>query len=205
MPQSEVLVSSAEFNLDQTLRSGRFEISEVSAYLDNLDAAGRLKAIRSLGKRAQANLFEAVRGVRKLTLNDIVPAHVKPLEEVPHEGKNSLPMFTLFAKVFTRPSEGATELWGYNRNSAFVETVVGPGYYVSYEKDGEIMIDYTRTPDGKLDAWPPILSNSARLSRFVYHGMIDVLRGVSEHVTIGRAIRNGKEADNWFVLCRTVD
>jgi hypothetical protein len=28
------------------------------------------------------------------------------------------------------------------------------------------------------------------------------MRGVSEHVSIGRAVRNGKVADNWFVLVR---
>ena len=51
----------------------------------------------------------------------------------------------------------------------------------------------------------PRRSPSSRASRFVYAGMIDMLRGVSKHVTIGRAIRNGKEADNWFLLCRSVD
>jgi hypothetical protein len=32
--------------------------------------------------------------------------------------------------------------------------------------------------------------------------MIDVMRGVSTHVSIGRARRGGKMSDNWFVLCR---
>ena len=32
--------------------------------------------------------------------------------------------------------------------------------------------------------------------------LLDALRGVSKHVSIGRAIRNGKVQDNWFVLCR---
>jgi hypothetical protein len=80
--------------------------------------------------------------------------------------------------------------------------VVGPGYYVAYASDGEVMVDYTRLPSDKLPHWPPILSNQARLSRLVYAGMVDVLRSVSSHVSIGRAIRNGKVADNWFVLCR---
>jgi hypothetical protein len=30
-----------------------------------------------------------------------------------------------------------------------------------------------------------------------------VLRGVSKPVLIGRAQANGKDLDNWFVLCRT--
>jgi hypothetical protein len=205
MPQNEAVLSGSDMNLEQQLSSGRFEIAHVASYLDGLDATARLAAVRSLGRRAQANLFEAVRGVKKLTLEDMVPARIKPLEEVPHNGKNSLAMFTLFAKVFTRPSEGAKELWGYNRSGGFVETFVGPGYYVAYEQNGEIMVDYTRLPEGKLDSWPRILSNHSRASRFVYADMIDALRGVSKHVTIGRAIRNGKEADNWFLLCRSVD
>jgi hypothetical protein len=41
----------------------------------------------------------------------------------------------------------------------------------------------------------------ARLSRFICTGR-DFMRGVSQHVTIGRATREGKPMDNWFVLCR---
>ena len=205
MPQSEVVLEGQKMNLNGELSSGRFDLNRVASFLDGADPETRLDAIRSLGGRAQANLFEAVRGVRKLSLEDIVPAHLGAKVEVPHNGKNSLPMFTHFAKVFTRPSTDSKELWGYNRNSGFIETFVGPGYYVAYEKDGEIAVDYTRLPEGKLDHWPTILSNESRASRFVYSGMVDMLRGVSRHVTIGRAIRNGKEADNWFVLCRSVD
>ena len=36
----------------------------------------------------------------------------------------------------------------------------------------------------------------------VYGGTQDVLRGVSEHVAVGRAFKGGKPMDNWFVLCR---
>jgi hypothetical protein len=205
MPQSEVALEGPKMNLNGELSSGRFELSKVASYLDGLDPETRLSEVRSIGARGQANLFEAVRGVHKLTLDYMVPKHVGARVEVPHHGKNSLPMFTLFAKVFTRPSVEAKELWGYNRNNGFIETFVGPGYYVAYEQDGEIAVDYTRLPEGKLDHWPAIIPNESRASRFVYAGMVDMLRGVSKHVTIGRAIRNGKEADNWFLLCRSVD
>ena len=80
---------------------------------------------------------------------------------------------------------------------------MGPGYYVAYEGPGdEVLIDYTRVPPTKPEHWPEIRSNKTRLSRFVYADMIDALRAVSNHVTVGRAIRNGKVMDNWFVLCR---
>jgi hypothetical protein len=36
----------------------------------------------------------------------------------------------------------------------------------------------------------------------VYADTIDALRGVSAHVSVGRAMRGGKVLDNWFVLCR---
>jgi hypothetical protein len=32
--------------------------------------------------------------------------------------------------------------------------------------------------------------------------MVDTLRRVSEHVTIGSAARGGKDLGSWFVLCR---
>jgi hypothetical protein len=190
--------------LDDLLRSGSFDIADVGRRLDQLAPAVRLAAVRSLGGRAQAELYDAAKGVRKLRLEDLVPSTVEPLQEVVHEGKNSLPAFTQFAKVFCRPRNGdARELWGYNRNPRLVEKAVGPGYYVAYEGPGdEVLVDYTRLPKGKLPDWPEIISNEERLSRFVYSGMIDALRGVSTHVSIGRAIRHGKTADNWFVLCR---
>jgi len=31
---------------------------------------------------------------------------------------------------------------------------------------------------------------------------VDRLRRVSEHVTIGSAIKNGREIGSWFLLCR---
>lgn len=204
MPQHSEVVRAASPDLDATLRSGRFDLKEIRAALDAQSHDERLRAIRSLSGKAQAQLFEAAKGVYKLTLDDIVPPTVAPMHEVPHNGKNSLALFTHFAKVFCRPSADAQELWGYNRSGEFVETFVGPGYYVSYAKGDEVLVDYTRAPSGKPESWPTMLSNHARLSRFVYADMIDVLRAVSSHVSIGRAVRKGKEADNWFVLCRSI-
>lgn len=194
---------SEAMNLDGVLRGGQIEISKIGAYLDGLDEPTRIAAVRSLSGKAQANLFEAAKGQRAVKLDDIVPSDVPAMTEVPHYGINSLAMFRTFAKVFCKPTADANELAGYNRSGGFVETVVGPGYYVAYEVEGgEFLVDYTRLPEVKPEHWPAMLSNQARLSRFVYGGMKDVLRGVSKHVTIGRAIRNGKAADNWFALCR---
>jgi len=189
--------------LDAIVRSGSFDIVEVGQQLDVLRPAERLAAIRSLGSRAQAKLYDAAKGARKLKLTDLVPADVEPFTQVVHEGKNSLPVFSTFAKVFCRPKGDGSELWGYNRSGPLLENVVGPGYYVAYEGPGdEVLIDYTRLPKDKAPGWPDIIPNHERLSRFVYNGMIDALRAVSQHVTIGRAIKHGKVQDNWFVLTR---
>ena len=189
--------------LDARVAAGKFDIQELGLALDASPARARLAQALSLGKKAQAQLYEAAKGARKLRLDQLVPPETPELGEVVHQGKNTLGMFTRFAKVFCRPKRDARELWGYNRAGGLIETGVGPGYFVVYEGPGdEVLIDYTRLPAGKPEHWPEIQSNKARLSRFVYADMIDALRAVSNHVTVGRAIRNGKVMDNWFVLCR---
>ena len=82
--------------------------------------------------------------------------------------------------------------------------VTGPGYFVAVEdaERGEVLIDYRRVPDRIPVDWPAVRPNDRGLSRFVYGFMVDTLRRVSEHVTIGSAARHGKDTGNWFVLCR---
>jgi hypothetical protein len=65
-------------------------------------------------------------------------------------------------------------------------------------------IDYTMAPQpqDKPDTWPEIVPNSERLGRFVYEGMVDVMRGISSHVSIGRARRKEAWMDAWFLLVR---
>jgi hypothetical protein len=124
------------------------------------------------------------------------------MHEVIHRGRNTLPAFNHFEKRFCRPSAEARELWGYNEQS--MKWAVGPGYFVTREGDaGEVVIDYYETPPRKPEGWPEIISNKARLGRFVYHEMKDFMRGLSAHVSIGRAARRGSMMDAWFVLCRT--
>lgn len=205
MARQAVAATGGEPNLDAQLRGGHIDLPELGRWLDGLTPAARLAAVRSLTAMAQARLYEAAKGYRKLTLEDMVPDNVEPMREVVHEGKNSLPAFTTFAKVFCRPKGELQEVWGYNRSGPLVERAVGPGYFVAYEGPGdELLIDYTRLPKSKPVGWPEIIPNHERLSRFVYSGMIDALRAVSTHVSIGRAIKNGKVQDNWFVLTRTV-
>ena len=203
MVSNGAVVGDAVDGLDALLSRGDFDILAIGRYLDELDSGARIAQVQALSGKAQARLYEAAKGAHKLKLDQLVPSTVDDLTEVPHHGKNSLALFTHFAKVFCRPKRDAKELWGFNRTGPVVQNCVGPGYYVAYEGPGdEVLIDYTRLPQGKLEHWPSILSNKARLSRFVYAGTIDALRAVSNHVTVGRAMRSGKVMDNWFVLCR---
>ena len=67
---------------------------------------------------------------------------------------------------------------------------------------GEMDFDYTMLPKEKPPAWPDIVPNRRRLGRFVYEGMVDVMRGISPHVSIGRVKKKGNFYDTWFVLVR---
>jgi hypothetical protein len=189
------------------LESEAADIRQVEALLDALDDDARTKAVRALGRRHMARLFDLAEGHRTLRVGGLVPEDAPPFEGVVHHGKNSLWAFRLFAKVMCRPDDPEArargELWGYNLTSGFVTTTVGPGFFVAYDHgEREVLVDYLRLPTGKPETWPAMLPNDARLSRFVYNGTQDVLRGVSSHVSIGRASRRGRDINAWFVLCR---
>jgi len=179
---------------------------ELTRVLDAADDASRVQAVTDLGSKELAALFEAAVHNAPLTLEHFVPASVPPLTEVIHEGKNGLAMFTRFQKRFCRAPEGAPELWGYNEQT--MRAFTGPGYFVAYVPTealalaGSVVIDYRRVPPSHPDAWPNILPNSARLSRFIYNGTVDVMRRVSAHVSIGRAMRGNSPMDAWFALVR---
>ena len=182
-------------------RGNDFDLAGLAAFFDGLAAADRVREARSLGAAEQARLFEAAAGFRPVTLADFVPAERSPLEPVIHFGRNSLPVFKIFEKRFCKSDGGEAELWGYNEQT--FKTFTGPGYFVARQADPrEVVIDYCETPPRKPASWPEILPNSARLSRFIYYRTKDFMRGVSRYVSIGRATREGKAMDNWFVLCR---
>lgn len=176
----------------------------LASFLDELPEAERLAQTMALGSDEQALLFELVAGARRFTLEDLAPQGGPPLTGVRHEGKNSMLLFTRFAKIFAMPAEPTAqpERWGYNEGSALVKTAVGPGYFVAVQQGDEVLVDYTRLPKKPLVGGPAILPNDARLSRFVFNQTKDLVRGVSKQVSIGRASRGARQLDNWFVLCR---
>jgi hypothetical protein len=177
------------------------DLRAFSAWLDGLDADTRIATVRSLSGRQQAALFEAAQGFKAITLDDFVPPAAGVQQPVIHYGRNSLPGFSLFEKRFLRPAPGADALWGYNEGA--VRPLVGPGYFLARTlAGGEVRVDYAEIPPEAPAGWPPLKPNSAGLSRFVFHNLSDTLRGVSTHVSIGRAARKGKPMDSWFVLVR---
>jgi len=188
-------------SIHEFFRGEDVDLARLFDYLDGLASASRIAEARRLTPNEQARLFDRAAGFRRITLDDFVPVDAPALAPVIHYGRNSLPVFRIFEKCFCKPDTASGELWGYNEQR--FKTLTGPGYFVARPAgDSEVLIDYCEVPPRKPPEWPPILPNSARLSRFIYHRTRDFMRGVSTHVSIGRATREGKPLDNWFVLCR---
>jgi len=188
------------------LREAVVKPIEVARVLDDMSHAERVTAVRSAGRAEQRRLYEAVAGFRELRMTDMVGPSVAAMKPVRHYGKNTLPAFSHFEKRFCRPADAdanaPTQLWGYNEGS--MRWLTGPGYFVLRPdpERGELLVDYNQVPPAHPPEWPEIRRNEVGLSRLVYGFMIDRLRGVSQHVTIGSAARKGKDLGSWFVLCR---
>ena len=79
----------------------------------------------------------------------------------------------------------------------------GPGYFKVQEAEGgELEIDYGRIPKAHPIGWPSPAHNDEGLARFVYGGLHDRVRAVRDGVLIGRASKQGKAMDTWFLLQR---
>jgi len=188
--------------LRSLLSKDTISLDEVAAHLDSLNHDERVRQVRSVPGGLQGPLFESAKGFAPLSLEDMIPREIADRAFVRHYGKNSLPAFSHFEKRFARPAVDADTAWGYNHSSAM--WLVGPGHFVLREgpDEGEMHVDYYAIPPEQLDGAPALKSNTAGISTLVYGNMIDVLRRVSIHVTIGRAIKKGKETSNYFLLCR---
>jgi hypothetical protein len=191
--------------IDTLLTAPALDIDALAAQLEALGEPDKIAAVRRMNGRVQARLWQAAQG-RSTSLSDLVPEGIAPGIEVIHAGKNSLPMFTHFEKRFCRASGHDDRVYGYNEGST--RKLVGPGYFVAYfyAERGEVGVNYYDVPPAGAQlppGWPAIRVNESGLQRFVYAKMVDYLRKVSDTVTIGRAVRGGKETGNYFLLCRT--
>lgn len=169
-------------------------VSDVRTLADALDASThevRLSWIRSLGRSEQYALFELARG-RPVRVDELV---AEPGRVVRHLGKNGLPLFSWFEKRFVRLPDGS--VGGYNHNefgliAPIAAMVTGPGHFVAVDApDGapEVWIDYRRIPAIQHPDFPPLQTNESGLPALVFGDMVDVLRRVSRHVTIGDSFK----------------
>ena len=199
--------SSPEGELKALLAERPVRPQSVADLLDGLGHEERVRAIRSLGRGPQRRLYEAVDGFRPLCLADLVPPGVDDFVPVRHFGRNTLPVFTHFEKRFCRPrgadrqqARRALRLQLPDARAADRARLLrrargsGPARGVGRLQPGSARPH----PEG----WPEIASNDRGLPRLVFGFMVDTLRGVSEHVTIGSAARRGRDLGSWFVLCR---
>jgi hypothetical protein len=184
------------------LAADPIDLGAVTSHLDALSSTERVAQVRAVPGKLQSRLFAAAHDHRSLSFSDFVPADKPEREFVRHYGKNSLPLFSHFEKRFARPEPGSPVLWGFNHGPLM--GVIGPGHFVmrTGPEPTELHVDYYSTPPERLDGAPPLAPNDKGISTAIYGNMIDVLRGVSEHVTIGRALKHGKETPNYFLLCR---
>lgn len=178
----------------------------IAERLDALPSAMRTAVVRGLSRRAQARLYDKVRGFARVELAELVPPDRADLATVRHLGRNTLPAFTLFEKRFCRlPGISRTapeSLIGFNFQK--LAGLTGPGYFVASadRAQGEVVIDYRRLPTLRPPDWPAIRSNETGIARLVYGFMVDRLRRVARDVTIGSASRHGRELGSFFVLSR---
>jgi len=199
-------VPQNDSSLDRFFAKGRVDLGGLAWHLDGLADPERARVTCLMTARQQAMLFDAALAFVPLSVDFFVPEGAGALTAVHHAGKNSLGAFTTFEKRFCRAEPGGKVLFGYNQNPKSIQRVTGPGYFICYEIEGsEVLIDYTQVPAidaPRPEGWPAVRLNSAGLSRYIYNGTQDTMRGVSRHVSVGRAARAGHWMDNWFVLCR---
>jgi len=194
----------AALELDRRIGQGA-SAGDLQAWLDGLSHAARVAAVRGLSRRAEASLWTRVADAGSLTLDALVPSGTPLHVPVRHYGLNSLPAFRVFEKRFYRVTPGSDAGAGIaGANFQRISPLTGPGYFVVRHapRAGELLVDYNHIPSEAPQGWPALAANDRGRQRLVYGFMIDTLRRVSEHVSIGRAARKGVEIDAYFVLCR---
>jgi hypothetical protein len=190
--------------LAELLDRSEVKLAEVTGHLDKLGHDERIAQAVALNKAQQMKLWDIAENSKPLNFDYLVPPDAKALQFFPFEGKNSLPLFTRFQKVFYYDSKRV--MCGYNNQNLMWFT--GPGYYVvgmNPKNKNEVQVDYTRIPTEHPPGWAEIKSNDVFPTRFIYGGTKDNLRWVSKDVMIGRAFKMGENPmPNWFVLCRRI-
>lgn len=181
------------------------DIEKLSTILDGLGHDGRVHTMRTWDKKRMAAIFDACVG-RPIGLEHLVPASIGAQVEVIHDLRNTLPLYSDAEKRFVRLEGDVADMGGYNRQHGLARASE-PGYFTVRQGEGEheneLVIDYGKVPTTKPASWPEIESNDrGLLNTIVWGGMVDYLRRVSEHVSVGRATKNGKAIGQYFALVR---
>ncbi|MFH1466727.1 MAG: hypothetical protein ABIO70_20240 [Pseudomonadota bacterium] len=175
------------------------DIHTLATALDAASEEERLGWLARLPRNQLGVLFDLAAGQQ----HSVEAMHAREGEVVVHQGINSAPSFRHFQK---RLVLHGGQVKGYNHQP--FSWLVGAGSFVvepSTEVSGEVLFDYTGLPREGFPAFPTPKPNTAGLSRFVYGDMIDVVRRVSAHVSIGKAYRRGEYAGFHFALCRRTE
>ncbi len=175
------------------------DILTLSTALDAATQEQRIAWLQRLPARQVAVLYDLAEG-QQLTVEAM---HSAEGDVVIHQGMNSMALFRGFQKRMVL-HEG--QLKGYNHQPW--AWLVGDGTFIvrpSPDVEGELWFDYTLLPDSGFPEFPPPKDNTAGLSRFVYGNMIDVVRRVSAHITIGKAYIGDKPRGQYFALCKRVE
>lgn len=182
------------------LRTPGVTAGALAAFLDGLDEAGRVREVQALPGGALKLLWAACAGALPLTLDEFVPPTLADGAMLTYAGKNSLPLFSLFEKRFTR--QGGAVI-GYNQSGP--SPLIGPGYFTvvpATGKPGELLFDYDLPPAAAPAGWPAVRRNDRGLSWVVFRHLHDFCRRVATGVVIGEGTRRGKPMGAFFVLAR---
>ncbi len=182
--------------LIEILSASDVDTGELASTLDAMTHSERVSSIRGLPRALLRRLFD-VSTALPVTPETFVPKDVPALTPVRHVGTNNMPLFRAFEKPMYRDEHGRIA----GRNVQTWQFITGPGYF-TLTLDGEPALDYVQLPEAAPAGWPRPTSNSRGFSYFVFRGLRDVMRASSQHVTVGRVFRLGKEQHQYFVLVR---
>jgi hypothetical protein len=176
-------------------------VAPISEALDAAAPDVRLNWMRSLGKREIAALWDLCAG-RTVPVSYYAGAEG---EIVVMEGENTLPPgLDRFQKHFVLRN-GRIQGINVQRFS----WLTGPGHFTvrpqddgPFDEPGSAVFDYTMLPPDAPPQWPAVVPNDAGISTLVYAHMLDRMRRVSRHLTVGKAFKRGASANQFFVLLR---
>ena len=169
-------------------------LAPLASALDQASHTERVNWMRGLSRKELVAIWKLAEG-NPLSLDHF---HGAPGEVIIHEGKNSLPAFTIFQKRFVLMGSAVQ---GYNEGST--RGLVGPGHFTMFQSGVESVVDYVNHPSSVPTEFPALARNDKGISSLVYGGTEDWCRRVSLHAIIGEARRAGKPMGAYFMLVRT--